>query len=109
MKDNGMGSDGTRMWSPSGELRPVLVPAETDVDELARIFVVGTHFLTKREWEIAKLLAKGKTRKEMADVLNCSDDIVSATLVELYRKLRVQNEKQACVLLGRYGAGGHDK
>jgi DNA-binding NarL/FixJ family response regulator len=91
------------LWSLLGRMRVVLLPAEIEPEDLPRAMTVGLHFLDKREWQLAELLAGGVTRKEMADSLNLSDDQVGDGLRELYRKLGVLNEKQACVMLGRYG------
>lgn len=96
----------TIVWTLCGPMRMVLVPVDIEPAELARIIVVGRHLLTKRELKVGCLLGEGATRKEMADELGLSDDVVASELVHLYGKLGVRNEKQACALLGRYGICG---
>jgi DNA-binding NarL/FixJ family response regulator len=99
---------GTTMWTPSGLMRVVLIPIEIERDELARVILVGKYFLTKREFRVGRLLGAGVTRKEIADELGLSDDVVASELLRLYGKLGVRNEKQACTVLGRYGVCGVD-
>jgi len=55
------------------------------------------------EWNAAKLLVQGMTRKEICHTLGMSDDAVGDSVSRLYSKLRVSNEKEACYVLGRIG------
>ena len=52
-------------WTLSGSMRTVLIPEEIDLHEFQRSMIVGLYWLTKREWATLKLLASGKTRKEI--------------------------------------------
>ena len=90
----------------AGLMRWALVPEYMDAHDLVRSFVVGRYWLTKREWRVALVLVQGKTRRQMAAALNMSEDAVSDNLSRLYDKLGVQNEKEACALLGQAGVGG---
>ena len=91
------------IWSPIGPLRQVFIPAEIDDEELARIFIVGRHWLDKREWIVARLLAQGMSRKEICRELMMSEDVVGESISRLYGKLAASNEKKACYVLGRTG------
>jgi DNA-binding NarL/FixJ family response regulator len=51
--------------------------------------------LTGRETEVLTLLAKGCSRKEIANLLNISANTVSGYVKEIYKKLRVNNSAEA--------------
>jgi DNA-binding CsgD family transcriptional regulator len=51
--------------------------------------------LTKREVEILKLLAKGKTNQEISAYLNISEETVKSHLQKIYRKLNVSSRTEA--------------
>jgi DNA-binding NarL/FixJ family response regulator len=51
--------------------------------------------LTKREIEILKLLAKGKTNQEIGAYLNISEETVKSHLQKIYRKLNVSSRTEA--------------
>ena len=53
--------------------------------------------LTKREYEILTLLAKGMTRDEMADKLYISSETVKMHTKNLYKKLRAKNKIDAII------------
>jgi DNA-binding NarL/FixJ family response regulator len=51
--------------------------------------------LTKREVKVLKLVASGKTNKEIANRLSVSEKTVKNHLNHIYRKLEVKNRAQA--------------
>ncbi|MQY66033.1 MAG: hypothetical protein GH147_06075 [Clostridia bacterium] len=53
--------------------------------------------LTKREVKVLKLVASGKTNKEIAKKLFISEKTVKNHLNHIYRKLGVKNRAQAVV------------
>ena len=54
-------------------------------------------YLTKKEVRVLKLMASGKTNKEIANRLLVNERIVKTHLNHIYRKLRVKNRAQAMV------------
>ena len=62
--------------------------------------------LTGREKELLVLLLKGKSNKEISDLLYVSTETVKTHLQNIYRKLGVKNRMEAAVLLfSREGEG----
>jgi len=55
--------------------------------------------LTGREKELLVLLLKGKSNKEISDLLYVSTETVKTHLQNIYRKLGVKNRMEAAVLL----------
>jgi len=54
-------------------------------------------YLTKKEIRVLKLMASGKTNKEIANRLSVNEKIVKTHLDHIYRKLGVKNRAQAVV------------
>lgn len=63
--------------------------------------VVVDYALTKREVEVLKLLAEGKSYDEMAALLTISSGTIRKHIENLYRKLEVNNKIDAIRKLGR--------
>jgi DNA-binding CsgD family transcriptional regulator len=61
--------------------------------------------LSTRELEIAELLAKGFTNKEIAAILSISDKTVTNHLYHMYKKLEVGNRVEFLAELGYYRSG----
>ncbi len=58
---------------------------------------IGNARLTKREVRVLKLMASGKTNKEIANRLLVNQKMVKSDLNHIYRKLGVKNRAQAVV------------
>ena len=58
---------------------------------------IGNVRLTKREARVLKLMASGKTNKEIANRLLVNEKMVKTDLNHIYRKLGVKNRAQAVV------------
>ena len=56
------------------------------------------HALTAREAEILRLIASGKTNREIGAALDITEGTVKGHLQRIYRKLHVANRAQAAVL-----------
>lgn len=66
---------------------------ENDIDEASRLKV---HFsITKRESDVFLWLAKGKTNREIAQIIEISPRTVNKHLEQLFRKLEVDNRTSA--------------
>ncbi len=65
--------------------------------------IAGEHPLTPRELEIALLMARGKTTKDIADELFISANTVDTHKKNTYSKLDVKNVAELIIVLGEYG------
>jgi DNA-binding CsgD family transcriptional regulator len=79
---------------------PVLIPGEaTGVEEAFRDAGLGAHewreLLSERELEIARLLAAGRTNREIGTLLNLSPETVKGHVARLLTKLGAANRVQA--------------
>lgn len=74
---------------------------ERDDEVLARHFV-----LTMREAEVLMWIARGKSNRDIGDILDVSPRTVNKHLEVIYRKLGVENRASAAVLASRVLAGG---
>ena len=63
--------------------------------------VVNDYSLTKRETEVLKLLAQGKSYDEIASILIISSGTIRKHIENLYRKLEVNNKIDAIRKLGK--------
>lgn len=61
--------------------------------------------LTEREKETLRLLAEGKSNKEMADLLCVSVETIKSHLQTIYRKLGVKSRTEAAILFLREHGG----
>jgi len=59
--------------------------------------------LTRREREVAQLLANGKTDAEIAEALCLSTYTVNSHLRKIFSKLEVNNRTQAAFVWSQYG------
>jgi two-component system NarL family response regulator len=59
--------------------------------------------LSPREWQIARLIAEGKTNKEIAQDLNCSEHTIKCHKANLMRKMGVQNSAGVVAWTNRMG------
>ncbi|HYN88375.1 MAG TPA: response regulator transcription factor, partial [Ardenticatenaceae bacterium] len=59
--------------------------------------------LTEREQEVLKLLAEGKTNKEIADALIISDRTVQTHLSNIFSKMDVSSRTEAVLVAIRRG------
>jgi DNA-binding NarL/FixJ family response regulator len=59
--------------------------------------------LSPREWQIARLIADGKTNKEIAQDLNCSEHTIKCHKANLMRKMGVQNSAGVVAWANRMG------
>ena len=57
--------------------------------------------LTSREWEVVRLLAEGRSNREIADVLTLSVRTVENHLAHLYAKLGVRSRVEAALFFVR--------
>lgn len=74
-----------------------------DDDELAARAALRKHFsLTDREAEVLFWLARGKTNREIAQILSMSPRTVNKHLEPVYRKLSVENRTTAAAICLQY-------
>lgn len=59
--------------------------------------------LTRRETEVLSWLAKGKTNRDIADILGISRHTVSKHLEHLFEKLGVETRSAATAIAARQG------
>ena len=59
--------------------------------------VISDTKLTKREYEVLQLLAKGMTREEIANKLFISEETVKMHIKNLYRKIKAKNRIDALI------------
>jgi DNA-binding NarL/FixJ family response regulator len=59
--------------------------------------------LSPREKQIARLIAEGKTNKEMAAILECSEHTIKCHKANLMRKMGVQNSAEVVAWTSRAG------
>jgi DNA-binding NarL/FixJ family response regulator len=57
--------------------------------------------LTSREWEVATLIAKGLSNKEIARLLNAREGTVKIHLHNIYEKLAVKNRTVLALMTQR--------
>jgi DNA-binding NarL/FixJ family response regulator len=62
--------------------------------------------LTPREWEVATLVAKGLSNKEIARHLNASEGTVKIHLHNIYTKLGVKNRTVLALMTQRVAESG---
>ena len=60
--------------------------------------IISDAKLTKREYEILQLLAKGMTREEIAKKLYISSETVKMHVKNLYKKLKAKNKIDALII-----------
>lgn len=65
---------------------------ETEPKEIAR-----RDILTPREWEVLQQIAKGKTNREIAEILNIGHGTVKTHVERIFSKLGVSDRTQASV------------
>jgi two-component system response regulator DevR len=61
------------------------------------VSVSSVHKLSRQQESIMRLLAQGKTNKEMAHQLNVSENTVKNYLAIIFHKLKVHTRKEATV------------
>jgi len=59
--------------------------------------IIGDTKLTKREYEVLQLLAKGMTRDEIAKKLFISEETVKMHIKNLYKKIKAKNRIDALI------------
>jgi DNA-binding CsgD family transcriptional regulator len=59
--------------------------------------IIGDPKLTKREYEVVQLLAKGMTRDEIAKKLFISEETVKMHIKNLYKKIKAKNRIDALI------------
>jgi len=57
--------------------------------------MLSPNLLTRREWEVLKLVADTKSNREVAKELCISENTVEQHLRNIYRKLKVTNRRRA--------------
>jgi DNA-binding NarL/FixJ family response regulator len=63
----------------------------------------GLQPLSKRETDVLKLLATGKSTREIAEALKLADETVKSHLSHIYAKLKASDRVQAVVVAMRHG------
>ena len=79
--------------------------AEPDVaslDALARMRGRGEHGLTVRELEVLRLVARGRSNREIASVLVISERTVDRHVQNIFAKLRVKSRAAASVFAAEH-------
>lgn len=79
---------------------PVKLPGEKEIGSLQPRYVTD---LTEREQEVLKLIAQGKTNKEISDKLTITIHTVKAHVCNIIQKLAVDDRTQAAVKAIREG------
>lgn len=59
--------------------------------------IINDTKLTRREYEVLQLLAKGMTRDEIADKLFISDETVKMHIKNSYKKIKAKNRIDALI------------
>ncbi len=67
------------------------------------------HLLTHREMDVLRLLDQRLTNKEIARRLGISTETVRQHTIRLFRKLNVENRRQAIVVARAHGLTGGAK
>lgn len=88
-------------WVPPGIIQRLIqfstrIPKSTDqatVDEFEQ--------LTERELEVAKMVGKGASNKEIAEVLSVSERTVKAHLTAIFEKLDLRDRVQLALAINR--------
>jgi two-component system, NarL family, nitrate/nitrite response regulator NarL len=62
--------------------------------------------LSEREQDVARMLARGATNKEIARALGIEVVTVKRHVGNIFRKLGARNRTQAAIMLARRPAGG---
>lgn len=78
-------------------IEPVLIPALKDRLESKDNKEEELELLTKREFQILKLVAQGLYNKEIADVLGVTEKTVKNHITSLFKKIDVNDRTQAAV------------
>ena len=73
-------------------------PAQAVAEALATGELPRYWPLSAREWEVARLVARGLTNREIADELVLTEGTVGAHLERLFAKLRLQSRAQLATL-----------
>jgi DNA-binding NarL/FixJ family response regulator len=79
-----------QVWVNSEQME-VILQALVDVKPARVTNVLGTSLLTKREEQVASLVAEGLTNREIAKRLNLSEHTVSNYLFKMYEKLGISS------------------
>lgn len=82
-------------YAPQDLLRPGAAPES--------LKVIGTEILTPRELEVAAMLVKGASNKEIARALDLQEVTVKLHVRNLCRKLETKNRTQIAVRLSQLG------
>jgi DNA-binding NarL/FixJ family response regulator len=65
--------------------------------------------LTRREYHVLELLAKGQSNKEMAEALTISERTVSGHVANILTKLNLENRTQAALYAQKLGISNKDQ
>ncbi len=78
-------------------IEPVLIPALKDRLDSKDNHEEELELLTRREFQILKLVAQGLYNKEIADVLGVTEKTVKNHITSLFKKIEVNDRTQAAV------------
>lgn len=91
------------LYSGESFIQPSLIPALNSRLIVRDIDNEKINFLTKRELQVLKLVAKGRSNKEIADELNAKEQTIKNHLVNIYRKIDCEDRTQAAVFCIKNG------
>ena len=77
-------------------------PDVASLDALARVRARGEHGLTVRELEVLRLVARGRSNREIASVLVISERTVDRHVQNIFAKLRVSSRAAASVFAAEH-------
>ena len=77
-------------------------PDLAKLDALARKRVRGDHGLTTREVEVLRLIARGRSNREVASALVISERTVARHVQNIFAKLRVSSRAEASVFAAEH-------
>jgi DNA-binding NarL/FixJ family response regulator len=90
-----------QVWADSEQLE-VILQALVDVKPMRVTNLLGTCLLTRREEQVATLVADGLTNREVANKLGLSEHTVSNYLFKIYEKLGISSRVEFVLyILGR--------
>lgn len=86
-------------WLPPDLIQPAIIRRAT-----ARREISPFEGLTKREKEVAQLIAEGSSNRDVATVLGMSEGTVKIHLHSIYAKLEIDNRTALAIIYARRGS-----
>lgn len=103
-----MGADRYTVVSTAGRAMAI---EEVTYDEAVSAVALGTdptsHQLTRRQWEVARLIAQGRTNRQIAEALFIAERTVDTHVEHLLARLGFDTRSQIAAWIGDYDSGPH--